>query len=207
MSTTFERSKAKSASDRSKAKNGRVRSLARARPITDTELARLRELHGTGASCRAIAREMDRSPVTVSRHAAALGLSFDRSQVKAATEARVADIAARRAKVSAQFIEITEKMSARMLAELDDTGAECRPWRLRDYSYAIGALFDRHLAQADHDPTNENGSEIDRWLEHTTGSPVPPSRSDADDAAKSRSVLGALMNDLVERHGPASGDG
>jgi hypothetical protein len=208
VSTTFERSKAKSASDRSKAKNGRVRSLARARPITDTELARLRELHGTGASCRAIAREMDRSPVTVSRHAAALGLSFDRSQVKAATEARVADIAARRAKVSAQFIEITEKMSARMLAELDDTGAECRPWRLRDYSYAIGALFDRHLAQSQFDATgDQDASEVDRWLAAMTGQEPPPSRSDTAETAKCRSVLGALMNDMVERHGPASGDG
>ena len=183
------------------AKTRGSRTLARARPITDTELARLRELHGTGASCRQIAREMNRAPITVSKHAAALGLSFDRSQVKAATEARVADVAARRAEVSAQFIEITAKMSARMLAELDDTGAEVKPWRLRDYSYAIGALFDRHLAQADHDPTNENGSEIDRWLEHTTGSPVPPSRSDADETAKSRSILAALMDDMVGRHG------
>jgi hypothetical protein len=181
--------------------------LARATPVTEAEKARLRELHGTGLSCQQIGREMSRNPATISRHAAALGLSFDRSKVKAATEARVADVAARRAEVSAQFIEITAKMSARMLAELDDTDAECKPWRMRDYSYAIGALFDRHLAQADHDAASESGSEIDDWLAHMTGSPPPPSRSDADEAAKSRSVLGALMNDLVERHGPASGDG
>ena len=181
--------------------------LARATPVSDDELARLRELHGAGLSCQQIGREMNRNAGTISRHAAVMGLSFDPSKVRAATEARVADIAARRAEVSAQFLQIVGKINGTVLALLDDPDSGVKPWGLRDYAYAASAYFDRHLSQVDHDTTSENSSEVDRWLEHMTGSPVPPSRSDADDAAKSRSVLGALMNDLVERHGPASGDG
>jgi hypothetical protein len=188
------------------AKTRRQHCLTRATPVSDDERARLRELHGAGLSCQQIGREMNRNPATISRHAREMGLSFDRSKLKAATEARVADVAARRAEISAGFLEITAKLSARMLDELDDNGAECKPWRMRDYSYAVGALFDRHLAQADHDWANESGSEVDRWLADLTGQQPPPSRSDADESAKSRSLLGALMNDIVERHGAASSD-
>jgi hypothetical protein len=177
------------------------RTLARARPITDTELARLRELHGTGASCRQIARDMNRAPITVSKHAAALGLSFDRSQVKAATAARVADVAARRAEISAQFIAIVGKINSTVLALLDDPDSDVKPWSLRDYSYAAGAFFDRHMAQADHDAASTDSTEVDRWLAQLTGQQPPPSRSDADESAKHRSLLGTLMTDIVERHG------
>jgi hypothetical protein len=34
---------------------------SRAKPVTDAELARLRELHGAGLSCRQIAKEMSRT--------------------------------------------------------------------------------------------------------------------------------------------------
>jgi hypothetical protein len=183
------------------AKRRSGRAFARAAPISDGELARLRELHGTGASCRQIAGEMNRAPTTVSRHAAEMGLFFDRSQVKIATAARVADVAARRAEVSAQFIAIVGKINDAVLAELDETGAEVKPWRLRDFSYAAGAFFDRHLSQADHDAASESGSEVDAWLRDLTGQDPPRSRSDSDESAKSRSVLGALMDDITKRHG------
>jgi hypothetical protein len=182
-----------------KARGGRA--FARARPISDTELARLRELHGAGLSCRQIAAEMSRAPTTVSRHAAELGLSFDRHQVRAATSARLADVAAQRAAVSAQFIEIVEKINSTVLAKLDDPESDLKPWGLRDYSYAAGAYFDRHLSQVDHDASSADNSEVDKWLAAMIGQEPPPSRSDADESAKSRSVLGALMADITKRHG------
>ena len=134
----------------------------------------MRQLHGQGLSCQAIAREIGRSAGTVSRHCAAEGLSFDRSKVKSAVEARVVDISARRAAVSEEFIDLTALMTARMRAELEDAGAEVKPWRLRDYAYAVGALFDRHLSQAEFDkPTSDDGSAVDRWLRAMTGTEFP----------------------------------
>jgi hypothetical protein len=181
--------------------------LARAIPVSEAERGRLRELHGAGLGCGQIAAEMSRNAGTISRHAAAMGLSFDRSKLKAATAARVADVAARRAEVSATFLTLVEKMSARMEAELDDDDAEVKPWRLRDFSYGIGAIFDRHLAAADHDAANESGSEVDAWLRQLTGQEPPVSRSDSDESAKSRSLLGTLMNDIVSRHGTEPTEG
>jgi hypothetical protein len=175
--------------------------LARATPVSDDELARLAELHDAGLSCGAIGREMNRDPGTISRHARAMGLAFDRAPMKAATEARRADVASRRAAVSAQFIEIVEKINGTVLAKLDDPESDLKPWGLRDYSYAAGAFFDRHLSQVDHDASSADNSEVDRWLQEMTGLPPPPSRSDQDEHAKSRSVLGALMTGITRAAG------
>jgi hypothetical protein len=76
----------------------------RAKPVTAGELDKLRRLHTEGLNCRQIARELGRAPVTVSRHAAAMGITFDRSKTKEATAARVADLAALRAETSARFL-------------------------------------------------------------------------------------------------------
>lgn len=162
-------------SQRSQPKARSQRCLARATPVSEAERARLRELHGAGLSCGQIAREMSRDRATISRHARALGLSFARDQTKNATEARVIDAAAKRAEISLQFLQLTERINAKVLALLDDPEAEVKPWGLRDYSYASGAFFDRHLAQAQLDkPTDGDYSIVDRWLEAMTGSSHPP---------------------------------
>ncbi|MCI2424110.1 helix-turn-helix domain-containing protein [Saccharopolyspora sp. K220] len=57
----------------------------------------MRELHAQGKTRNDIAREIGRSPSTVSRLAHAAGLSFDRSKTAAATQAKQRDNAARRA--------------------------------------------------------------------------------------------------------------
>src|ERR1039458_8243251 len=181
--------------------------FARATPVSDDELARLAELHDAGLSCGQIAREMSRDPGTISRKAAAMGLSFDRAKTKKAVAARVVDISARRAEASDEFLQIVSKINATVLAKLDDPESDLKPWGLRDYGYASAAYFGQHIAQVDHDVSTTDNSEVDRWLAHMPGQQPPPSRSDADESAKSRSLLGALMNDIVERHGPASGDG
>ena len=116
------------------------RSLARAKPVTDAELARLRELHGAGLSCRQIAKEMSRTPATISRHAAELSLKFGRAQVKEATAARSADLAGIRVLVSGEFLMIAQQINAhvRQLLEVGDP-EDLKPWHLRDYAYAAGA--------------------------------------------------------------------
>ena len=185
-----------------KPKAAAKRSLARAKPVSDDELARLRELHGAGLSCRQIAKEMSRTPATISKHAAELGLKFDRSQVREATAARSADLAAIRVLVSGEFLMIAQQINAHVRQLLEGGDPEdLKPWHLRDYAYAAGAYFDRHLAQDVHDKVEDHGnSEVDRWLAAMTGETPPPSRSEADDTAKVRSVLGGMADALFKRY-------
>jgi hypothetical protein len=186
-----------------KPKAAAKRSLARARPVTAEELGRLRELHGAGLSCRQIAKEMGRTPATISKHAAELGLKFDRAQVKEATAARSADLAAIRVLVSGEFLMIAQQINAHVRQLLEGGDPEdLKPWHLRDYAYAAGAYFDRHLAQDVHDKVEDSGnSEVDRWLEAMTGKTPPPSRSEADQTAKVTSVLGGMADALFKKYG------
>lgn len=73
-----------------------------------------RELHVQGLGRNAIAREMDVAPVMVSRTAEHLGLTFDRSRVEAATKARLADLAERRALLAEDLMSDAEKLRAQM---------------------------------------------------------------------------------------------
>ncbi|MFJ8727779.1 hypothetical protein [Streptomyces sp. NPDC093269] len=74
----------------------------------------LRALHTRGLGRNAIAREMGVAPVMVSRTAEHLGLTFDRSQIQAATEARLADLAERRSLLAEDLIEDAEKLRAQL---------------------------------------------------------------------------------------------
>lgn len=84
---------------------------------TPEEDAILRRLHATGKSLNAIAQEMSRSKGTISRKAADLGLTWDRAQVKAATEAKVADARARKAALALRALARAEKVYDRLEAE------------------------------------------------------------------------------------------
>ncbi|MFF5972228.1 helix-turn-helix domain-containing protein [Streptomyces sp. NPDC012769] len=67
------------------------------RPVTDEERTRIRELHAQGLGRNAIARELGRGTRTISVEAAAMNLVFDRAATEAATAARKADLAEKRA--------------------------------------------------------------------------------------------------------------
>lgn len=182
------------------------RSLARAKPVSDGERARIRELHDTGLNCRQIAREMNRTPATISKHAAALGLKFDRSQTREATAAREADLAAIRVLVSGEFLMIAQRINRKVLALLDDPDADLKPWGLRDLAYASGAYFDRHIAQDVHDKGDGDADNaVDMWLAAMTGSTPPSSRSEADHNSKARVMLGALADRLFAVDGAEDG--
>lgn len=79
-------------------------------PWTPDENDRLRELHAAGHTLHAVAAEMGRSKATVSRHAALLGLGWDRAQTKDATKAKKADAAARRAQLQLDLLEDAAKL-------------------------------------------------------------------------------------------------
>ncbi|MFJ6559965.1 hypothetical protein ACIQMV_08790 [Streptomyces sp. NPDC091412] len=68
----------------------------------------LRELHAQGLGRNAISREMGITNSVVSRTAAHLGLTFDRSKIQAATAARLADLAERRSLLAEQFHDVAE---------------------------------------------------------------------------------------------------
>lgn len=88
--------------------------MAKARPITDEDKRRVRDLHAAGESRNHIAEAIGRSGATVSKIAEELGLSFDRSAVKAATEAKVADARARRAALMLDLLADAQRLRAQL---------------------------------------------------------------------------------------------
>ncbi|WP_344161664.1 hypothetical protein [Nocardiopsis rhodophaea] len=75
---------------------------------------RVRKLHAQGASRNAIARDVGVAKATVSAIAQDLGLSFDRSGTRAATEAAQVDHAARRARLVTRFYDQAERIMDRL---------------------------------------------------------------------------------------------
>lgn len=65
---------------------------------------RLADLHATGMTLTAIAKEMSRSKQTIHRRAKDAGLSWDRSQTAKATEAKKIDAAKRRVDLEERYL-------------------------------------------------------------------------------------------------------
>lgn len=83
-------------------------------PIPEEFHDRFRELHADGYGRNRLARELGFPAVQISRTAEYLGLTFDRSRIQAATEARLADLAERRAILAEDFTEAAEKCLKQM---------------------------------------------------------------------------------------------
>lgn len=76
------------------------------RAITEAERARILELHGEGMSRNAIAREVGRSPGSVSNVVHAEGLSFERTaEVIQATQAKQLDNRGKRARLEELLLD------------------------------------------------------------------------------------------------------
>lgn len=86
-------------------------------PFTDTERARVRELHTAGKTLRAIAKELGRSPATISRAAQDMGLTWDNTQTATATRASSMRAADRRARAIERLYARAEKIMDRLEAE------------------------------------------------------------------------------------------
>ncbi|WP_328678444.1 helix-turn-helix domain-containing protein [Streptomyces sp. NBC_00343] len=87
------------------------------RPVDDSDRAAVKRLHAAGKSRNDIAREIRRSPSTVSKIAAAFEppLTFDRAaEVAAATAARTADLADRRASLAVALHNDAERLRAQL---------------------------------------------------------------------------------------------
>lgn len=152
------------------------------KPLTDAERDRIRALHGQGMGRNDIAAELGRSQSTVSKVAAELGLSFDRSRTEAATTAKVADAKARRAALSLALIGDAERLRSQMWVptEYRDHGGkdfiEAR-WVQEEPTaadklklmQAAGVAVDRSLRLEQHDTDSQGLAAVDQWLKTMFG--------------------------------------
>lgn len=114
-----------------------------AKPITDRDRAEVRRLHGAGKSRNTIAREIERSAATVSKIAAAEGLTFSGgARVAAATEAHRADAAARREKLADEALDGA-------LGQVTKTTVAESARDARDHATAARALTEVHARVAE----------------------------------------------------------
>ncbi|MEV5086866.1 helix-turn-helix domain-containing protein [Streptomyces griseoincarnatus] len=169
-----------------------------ARPITAKDRAAVKRLHAQNKSRNDIARAIKRSPSTVSKLAAELGLTFDRGpQVEAATRARKADLAARRTAFAERLQDIAEREADKMHAP-----TLYWEWGGKDHKYAQRTQPEPTAADR-RAIMSTIATAVDRSLKL-----VPPKD---DGAAESRSVIGELMaglaRDYAARHGaPPQGE-
>ena len=82
-------------------------------PEQDQQLV---DLHAQGFPLVQCATRMGCGTATLSRHAKALGLTWDRSKTKAATEARVADNRATRSTIEAGLLADVQRLRAQLWA-------------------------------------------------------------------------------------------
>ncbi|MEU0991282.1 hypothetical protein [Streptomyces sp. NPDC005953] len=88
-----------------------------ARNLPEDKFQLISDLHEDGCGRNEIARRVGEAPVTVSRVAEHLGLTFDRTRIQAATAARLADLAERRALLAEQFHDVAEDSLKRIYVE------------------------------------------------------------------------------------------
>jgi hypothetical protein len=138
--------------------------MAANRALTDHELEQIRTLHAAGQGRNDIARTLNRSGAVISKACAELGLSFDRSAVQAATEARKADAAAKRALLQVDLLDDAQRLRAQLWqpATVFNFGGKDNTYEERTLDeppfadklkimQAVGAAVDRSLRLAEHD--------------------------------------------------------
>lgn len=145
--------------------------MGTAKPVTDAERERVRQLHAQGRGRNEIATELGRSGRTISEIAKSLGLSFARAaEVRQATEIRQADLAARRAAFAIKLQDIAEAEAAKINQphEYWDWGGkehdfdtytanEPTPGDKRAYMSLVATAVDRSLKLAP--PKEEGGAD------------------------------------------------
>lgn len=176
-----------------------------AKPVTEAERIAVRELHAQGVSRNEMCKRLGRGGRTISRIAAELGLSFDRSgSLAVATEVKKADAAARRARLQVDMLEAAEKLLVQMFAPAkvynfggkdnvyEERAHDEPPFRdKRDIASALTALVGSSTRLAEFDrgagDTEQQSALVDlmgtlkrAWKEadHT---PPPPAEPDEDD--------------------------
>jgi hypothetical protein len=164
-----------------------------ATPLTDAERQQIRDLHAAGLGCAAIAREIGRDRSTISVHARAMGLTFDRAQTRAATQARVDDARDRRSKLALDLLADAERLRTQLWTpcivhsfggrnnSYNEHELPEPPFRdKRDIMNTAALALDKHMRLLDFDQ-----------------------RDGADEVA---SLLGTLFDNLRTKHGNGEDD-
>jgi ParB-like chromosome segregation protein Spo0J len=151
-------------------------------PINDDDREQVRRLHAEGLGRNDIARAIGRSPSTVSKIAAALGLTFDRTATAVATEARKADARAMRAEIAIGLLEDVVRLRAQLFKSCTvfNFGGKENTFEQalideptfadkRNILTAIGTAVDRAMKLDAYDKIDETLSGIDAWLDAMTG--------------------------------------
>lgn len=141
-----------------------------------------REALMSGRSVRSIAKEFGVAPSTVTRifQRADPPIVVDRSKTAPATEARIEDMKARRAKIAEDALNEVTRMLGLMTAPHTVVGWHQgaasehvldRPTSgdVKNYAIAIGILIDKHTQLARFDSDDRDLSAVDQWLEHIMG--------------------------------------
>lgn len=147
--------------------------MAAARPWTDDDDTRLRDLAAAGTPVRQIAATLGRSRSSVDRRLHALDTPVDRTGTKAATAARVIDAKARRAQLEVQLLEDAARLQAQLFAPTKafNFGGKDNTYNERDLAQptftdqlkivqAVGAAIDRALRIATHDADTGVGEAV-----------------------------------------------
>ncbi|ELP64126.1 helix-turn-helix domain-containing protein [Streptomyces turgidiscabies] len=157
--------------------------MGTAKPVTEAERQRVRELHAEGKGRNEIAKILGRGGRTISDIAQGLGLSFGRAaEVRQATEIRSADLADRRAATAQRLQDVAE----RELEKLDkphtyfDWGGkdhdfdtyeapEPTPADKRALMGVVATALDRSLKLAPAEQDTEGLAAVDAWLKGMMG--------------------------------------
>ncbi|MDV9190472.1 helix-turn-helix domain-containing protein [Streptomyces sp. SR27] len=143
-------------------------------PITGADRAAVRRLHAKGKSRNQIARELGRGAATVSKIAAAEGLSFSGgARVASATDARRADAAVRREQLADDALDGA-------LAQVERVEAADSARDARDYATAARALTEVHAKVAELARTSGTGSTGGSMLDRLADALLGPTGDDAD---------------------------
>jgi len=151
--------------------------------VTEAELKRLRELHKEGLGRNAIARELNRSPRTISIYAAKMALSFDRTMTEEATRARKADLEERRVILAEALHTDAEELTERLWQKyrVFNFGGSANTYASK--------VIDEPPADAQKALMSAAGIAIDKSLKL-----CPPEREDTEGLAAVDQWLRGMMN-------------
>lgn len=160
-------------------------------PITDDDRDLFRRLYAEGLGRNAIAREMNRPAGTITNLARMEGSTFDRAATRAATEARVTELAALRTELA--YLLTLDAMTLR-----EQQWVPTLVFNIggKDNTYT-GRLLDEAPADVKRNLMTALGIAVDRSLKL-----APPKDGGAE---QSRSMLGDLMAGLARNYAARHG--
>ena len=155
--------------------------MAARQPLTDADRQQILALHAKGMTRNDIARTVKRSQSTISRVVAGAGKSVDRTDTRAATEARKADLAEKRARLREKYLQRADELLEQMTQPCvvfnfggkdnsyeEHTLTSAPSGDKRNLMQAAATALAKHEALVKMDQSMENHSAVDAWLEHIT---------------------------------------